>query len=550
MKRIAFLLLCCYALIGVQAQNKNHNFNVAKNIDVFTNIYQSLDMMYVDTLDANQVIGNGIEAMLNSLDPYTIYYTQEKEEELSTMITGKYAGIGALIKYNNQIKNVVIDQPYANTPSALAGLQKGDIILAIDNLSMAGKDNSFVSNHLRGTAGTTFQLKVKRPVSGKVFTVKITRKSIQLPAVPYYGMRPNNIAYINLSSFTEGCSSDVRKAFVELKEKGAKGLVLDLRDNGGGSLSEAVKIVNMFVPKGITLVKTKGKIARANSEYKTTEEPIDTVMPIVVLVNENTASASEITAGSLQDLDRGVVLGAKTFGKGLVQQVVQVPYGGSLKLTSGKYYIPSGRCIQALKYKHAKGGRAEALPDSLVKTFYTLNKREVKDGGGIMPDVKVKGDSVPNIALYLASFRDSNEVMFNYELDYIAKHASIASPETFHLTDADYEEFKQRVIKSGFKYDGETAKLLKSLEQLARFEGYYDLSKEQFNALKDKLQHNVAHDLEYNKAFIKELLEGDIVRAYYYQGGGIAYSLTKDVFFKRATELLTNTKEYNSIFKK
>lgn len=550
MKRIAFLLLCCYALIGVQAQNKNHNFNVAKNIDVFTNIYQSLDMMYVDTLDANQVIGNGIEAMLNSLDPYTIYYTQEKEEELSTMITGKYAGIGALIKYNNQIKNVVIDQPYANTPSALAGLQKGDIILAIDNLSMVGKDNSFVSNHLRGTAGTTFQLKVKRPVSGKVFTVKITRKSIQLPAVPYYGMRPNNIAYINLSSFTEGCSNDVRKAFVELKEKGAKGLVLDLRDNGGGSLSEAVKIVNMFVPKGITLVKTKGKIARANSEYKTTEEPIDTVMPIVVLVNENTASASEITAGSLQDLDRGVVLGAKTFGKGLVQQVVQVPYGGSLKLTSGKYYIPSGRCIQALKYKHAKGGRAEALPDSLVKTFYTLNKREVKDGGGIMPDVKVKGDSVPNIALYLASFRDSNEVMFNYELDYIAKHASIASPETFHLTDADYEEFKQRVIKSGFKYDGETAKLLKSLEQLARFEGYYDLSKEQFNALKDKLQHNVAHDLEYNKAFIKELLEGDIVRAYYYQGGGIAYSLIKDVFFKRATELLTNTKEYNSILKK
>lgn len=550
MKRIAFLLLCCYALIGVQAQNKNHNFNVAKNIDVFTNIYQSLDMMYVDTLDANQVIGNGIEAMLNSLDPYTVYYTQEKEEELSTMITGKYAGIGALIKYNNQIKNVVIDQPYANTPSALAGLQKGDIILAIDNLSMVGKDNSFVSNHLRGTAGTTFQLKVKRPVSGKVFTVKITRKSIQLPAVPYYGMRPNNIAYINLSSFTEGCSSDVRKAFVELKEKGAKGLVLDLRDNGGGSLSEAVKIVNMFVPKGITLVKTKGKIARANSEYKTTEEPIDTVMPIVVLVNENTASASEITAGSLQDLDRGVVLGAKTFGKGLVQQVVQVPYGGSLKLTSGKYYIPSGRCIQALKYKHAKGGRAEALPDSLVKTFYTLNKREVKDGGGIMPDVKVKGDSVPNIALYLASFRDSNEVMFNYELDYIAKHASIASPETFHLTDVDYEEFKQRVIKSGFKYDGETAKLLKSLEQLARFEGYYDLSKEQFNALKDKLQHNVAHDLEYNKAFIKELLEGDIVRAYYYQGGGIAYSLTKDVFFKRATELLTNTKEYNSILKK
>lgn len=516
---------------------------------MFNTIYRNLELLYVDTLDANEVLGNGINTILSSLDPYTEYYSKEKNQELNQVITGKYAGVGALIKYNNQIKNVVIDQPYANTPSAEAGLQKGDIILAIDNQSMEGKDNAYVSEHLRGEAGTTFTLKFKRPSTGKIMTAKITRRSIQMPSVPYYGLQRNDIAYIKLTSFTEGCAQDVRNAFLDLKSKGAKSLVLDLRGNGGGSLQEAVAIVNMFVPKNITLVTTKGKMQRVNSEYKTTQEPIDTVMPMVVLVDGNSASASEITSGSLQDLDRAVILGTKTFGKGLVQQVVNVPYNGLLKLTTAKYYIPSGRCIQAIKYKHNNGGSKEAVADSLTSVFYTRAGRQVRDGGGITPDVKVQNDSVPNIALYLSVLKDSNEVMFNYEVDYIAKHKKIATPQNFELTDADYEAFKQQVLKSNFKYDGETSKYLNNLIKLAKFEGYYDGAKDVFDKLEQKLKHNVAFDLDYNKKFIANLLANDIVSAYYFQEGGIIHSLKNDKQWGKAVELLSNKEQYSNILK-
>ena len=550
MKRIAFLLAVLISTFSMVAQTNNHSSKVAKNLDVFNAIYKNLDLLYVDTLDANEVVGYGINSMLHSLDPYTEYYTKEKNDELNTTLTGKYAGIGALIKYNNQLKNVVIDQAYANTPAAEAGLKKGDIILSIDDKPMAGKDNSYVSNSLRGEPGTSFKLKVKRPSTSKVLTFKITRRSIQLPSVPYYGMQPGNIGYIKYTSFTEGSAKQIRSAFIDLKSKGAKGLVLDLRGNGGGSLGEAVQIVNMFVPKGITIVQTKGKLQRANAEYKTTEEPLDTVMPIVVLVDGNSASASEITSGSLQDLDRAVILGTRTFGKGLVQQVINLPYGGLMKLKTGKYYIPSGRCIQAIRYKHNNGGRMEHVPDSLTKTFYTRLGRAVKDGGGITPDVEVKADSVPNIAFYLAGVRDSNEVMFNYEVDYIAKHPTISSPEKFVISDADYQIFKDKVIKSGFKYDGETSKYLENIIRLAKFEGYYNDAKPQLEALKEKLQHNVAHDLEYNKAFISNLLANDIVQAYYFQEGGIVHSLQQDKQWKKAVELLNNPKEYKDLLKK
>ena len=550
MKRIAFLLAVLISTFSMVAQTNNHSSKVAKNLDVFNAIYKNLDLLYVDTLDANEVVGYGINSMLHSLDPYTEYYTKEKNDELNTTLTGKYAGIGALIKYNNQLKNVVIDQAYANTPAAEAGLKKGDIILSIDDKPMAGKDNSYVSNSLRGEPGTSFKLKVKRPSTSKVLTFKITRRSIQLPSVPYYGMQPGNIGYIKYTSFTEGSAKQIRSAFIDLKSKGAKGLVLDLRGNGGGSLGEAVQIVNMFVPKGITIVQTKGKLQRANAEYKTTEEPLDTVMPIVVLVDGNSASASEITSGSLQDLDRAVILGTRTFGKGLVQQVINLPYGGLMKFTTGKYYIPSGRCIQAIRYKHNNGGRMEHVPDSLTKTFYTRLGRAVKDGGGITPDVEVKADSVPNIAFYLAGVRDSNEVMFNYEVDYIAKHPTISSPEKFVISDADYQIFKDKVIKSGFKYDGETSKYLENIIRLAKFEGYYNDAKPQLEALKEKLQHNVAHDLEYNKAFISNLLANDIVQAYYFQEGGIVHSLQQDKQWKKAVELLNNPKEYKDLLKK
>lgn len=528
-------------------KEKNHDFVVAKNMDVFTSIYKNLDMMYVDTLDADEVIGNGINAMLRSLDPYTEYYPESEVKELKNMLTGKYAGIGSVVRYNYQLGYTVINEPYEGMPAQEAGLKKGDIILSINDSTMKGKEVSYVSDRLRGEPGTSFILKVKRPSTGKVMKVKLTRRTIQMPFLPYYGLLDGGIGYINFNSFTDQCAKDVRRAFIDLKKQGAKKLVFDLRNNGGGSVSEAVSIVNMFLPKDKVVLTMKGKLQRANNEYKTTVEPIDTLMPIVVLVSENTASAAEILSGSLQDYDRAIILGTRTYGKGLVQATMDLPYNGQMKLTTSKYYIPSGRCVQALNYRHAKGGYVEHVPDSLTKVFYTAGGREVRDGGGVKPDVEVKPDSLPNIAYYLAGARDSNELMLNYEVDYIAKHPTIAPAKDFALTDADYEEFKARVLKADFKYDRETEKYLKDLMKLARFEGYYDDAKPEFDALAKKLSHNVAKDLDYNKQYIKRLLENDIVAAYYYQGGAIRNSLRYDKQVKEAVRLLNTPEEYKKL---
>lgn len=528
-------------------KEKNHDFVVAKNMDVFTSIYKNLDMMYVDTLDADEVIGNGINAMLQSLDPYTEYYPESEVKELKNMLTGKYAGIGSVVRYNYQLGYTVISEPYEGMPAQEAGLKKGDIILSINDSTMKGKEVSYVSDRLRGEPGTSFILKVKRPSTGKVMKVKLTRRTIQMPFIPYYGLLDGGIGYINFNSFTDQCAKDVRRAFIDLKKQGAKKLVFDLRNNGGGSVSEAVSIVNMFLPKDKVVLTMKGKLQRANNEYKTTVEPIDTLMPIVVLVSGNTASAAEILSGSLQDYDRAIILGTRTYGKGLVQATMDLPYNGQMKLTTSKYYIPSGRCVQALNYKHAKGGYVEHVPDSLTKVFYTAGGREVRDGGGVKPDVEVKPDSLPNIAYYLAGARDSNELMLNYEVDYIAKHPTIAQAKDFALTDADYEEFKARVLKADFKYDRETEKYLKDLMKLARFEGYYDDAKPEFDALAKKLSHNVAKDLDYNKQYIKRLLENDIVAAYYYQGGAIRNSLRYDKQVKEAVRLLNTPEEYKKL---
>ena len=533
------------------AQNtteKDHNFKVAKNLETFSAIYKYLDLMYVDTLNADEVVGNGINYMLHSLDPYTVYYPADKVKDLDLMISGKYAGIGAIIRYNFAIKNTIIDQPYENMPAAEAGLKKGDIILAIGDSSMVGKDVSYVSNRLRGDAGSRFVLTIKRPSTGKKMKFKITRRSIQLPAVPYYGLQDNGVGYLNLNSFTTDCSKDVRRAFLDMKKQGMKSLVFDLRNNGGGSLQEAINIVNMFVPKGITLVKTIGKMERANKEYKTTVEPIDTVMPIVVLVSDETASASEITSGSLQDLDRAVVLGTRTYGKGLVQVSMDLPYNANLKLTTSKYYIPSGRCIQAINYKHSNGGYTEHVPDSLTHVFHTANGREVRDGGGIKPDIEVQPDSLPNIAFYLtASGRDSTEVMLNWELKYLRTHPTIAPAKNFVISDADYADFKQAVLKSGFKYDRESKKYLEGLVKLARFEGYYDDAKPEFDALEKKLNHNIAKDLDYNKQTLKQLLTSDLVAAYYYQRGAMENGLQFDKQWKKAVELLNDPAAYKKV---
>jgi carboxyl-terminal processing protease len=533
---------------GAAQSAKNHNFEVAKNLDLFNNIYKNLDLMYVDTISPGEVIGSGIKAMLRSLDPYTEYYPEEKTKELKMMLTGKYAGIGALVRYHQRLKRVVIDEPYAGMPAAEVGLKKGDIILQIDDTTMTDKGVSYVSNCLRGDAGTSFVLKIKRPSTGKEMKFKITRRTIKMPELPYYGMRSNGVGYINFNSFTEGSAKDMRRAFIDLKKQGATGLVLDLRGNGGGSLAEAIDIVNMWVPKGLVLVETRGKLKPANKEYKTRLEPIDTVMPIVVLVNGETASASEITSGSLQDMDRGVILGTRTYGKGLVQMPIDLPYNANLKVTTSKYYIPSGRCIQAVNYKHSGGGYTEHIADSLTRVFKTKNGREVRDGGGIKPDVEVRPDTLPNIAVYLDRL-DTMEVMFDYVVDYIAKHPVIAPAGEFHITDADFEEFKQRVVSSGFSYDPVSEKQLGELVKAAKFEGYYDDAKAEFDALAKKLKHDVARDMERNRQMLCDMLEQDIVAAYYYQQGVIEAGLNRDKMLDKAMEILGDKQEYDRLLK-
>ena len=547
MKRTLLWVLLVFSAGQLFAQaDKDHHFKVVKNLEIFNAIYKHLDLLYVDTLKADEVIGTAINAMLGSLDPYTEYYPEENTSDLKEMFTGKFAGIGSLVRFNHQLKNVVIEEPYEHMPAAEAGLRRGDIILSINDSSMVGKDVSYVSSRLRGDAGTTIKIKVKRPSTGKTIQYKVTRRTVQNPSVPFYGMREGGTGYIQLTSFNEDCTKDVRRAFIDLKNQGIKSLVLDLRGNGGGSELEAVRLVNMFIPKGKLVVSNRGKQKRANHDYLTTVEPIDSVMPLGVLVSGGTASSSEIVSGALQDLDRAVILGMRTYGKGLVQMPVDLPYNGLLKLTTNKYYIPSGRCIQAVNYNRGRGGRKEQIADSLTKIFYTANGREVRDGGGITPDVIIRPDSLANITYYL-SVLDTTEVMHDFILDYVNSHPKIAPAAEFDLTDAEYEQFKQRVLASNFTYDRESEKYLKDLVKLAQFEGYYEDAKEDFENLKRKLNHNVEKDLDFNKEQIKQMLTADIVSDYYFQRGTIENSLRYDKQLKEAIRLLHAPDEYQRI---
>lgn len=529
----------------LSAQNTvNHNLEVAKQMEIFSTLYRYLDLMYVDTLNAEQVVGEGIKGMLNSLDPYTEYYPAADRKELKSMITGKYGGIGAIITYRSKDKRSVVSEPYFGMPAYEAGLRMGDVILAIDGEDMTNKQLSYVTEHLRGNAGTSFLLKYQRPGQKEPATVKITRRQIQMPAIPYYGMANDSVGFISFSQFTEDCAKLFRNAVIDLKRQGMSSLIIDLRANTGGSLSEAVDILNLFLPKDMTLVRTRGKLPQSGREYTTSKLPIDTVMPIVALVGNMTASASEIMSGTLQDLDRGVIMGTKTYGKGLVQTPIALPYNGNLKLTTAHYYIPSGRCVQAIKYKR---GNNEVVADSLKREFKTKNGRTVKDGGGIMPDIVITPDTIPNVVYYFNSALDSTSVLMDYVVDYVASHKTIAPARDFEISDEDYEDFKKKAIESGFQYDRESSKLLKQLKKVAEFEGYYNRAKAEFDALEKKLAHDLSVELDHHKQEVKQAISSDIVACYYYQTGVIENSLRSDKLVQEALSLLADKTRYHKL---
>ena len=541
-------VLLAAALVGVAffsfKSGDDRNFQIAKNLDTFNSIVKELDMFYVDTLDPNKTVREGIDYMLSSLDPYTEYYPEDDQAELQQMLNASFGGIGSLITYNQKLKRSMIAEPFEGTPAAKVGLKAGDILMEIDGKDLAGKNNQEVSQMLRGAVGTSFKLKVERPDEKggtRPLEFDIVRQTIQTPMIPYDTIFNKNVGYINLSTFSGTPSKDFKKTFLKLKKEGITSLVIDLRGNGGGRLEEAVEIANFFLPRGKVIVTTKGKTKQASNTYKTLREPLDLDIPITVLVNGATASASEILSGAFQDFDRAVIVGSRTFGKGLVQTTRPLPYGGVMKLTTSKYYIPSGRCVQAIDYKHRnEDGSVGTIPDSLTTVFHTAAGREVRDGGGVMPDIEVKQEKLPNILFYLV--RDN--LIFDYATQYCLKHPSIPSPQEFKVTDADYNDFKAMVKKADFKYDQQSEKIMKTLKEAAKFEGYLDEASEEIKALEKKLTHNLDRDLDYFSKDIRSMIADEIIKRYYYTRGGIIQQLKDDDGLQAALKILADPVKY------
>ena len=559
MKRNGKFISICIGVLLVGSvffgfnKEDDRNFQIIKSLDVFNSVFKELDMFYVDSIDPKEVVEYGIRAMLAKTDPYTEYYPEE-DNTLKEMTSGKFGGIGSVIRYYTPRKRVAIIEPSEGNPAAEAGLKAGDIIMEINGKDMAQGDRipndltSYVSDNLRGDPGTLCIIKVERPTSDSTYVpmeFKVTRGTIRTNPVPYFGMLNDSIGYIYISTFSvEGCSKEVKRALVELKQQGATSLVIDLRGNGGGLLSEAVNVVNFFVPKGKEIVKTKGKFKQMDRAYRTMNEPIDLEIPLTVLVDGGTASAAEILSGSLQDLDRAVIIGNRTYGKGLVQTLRDLPYNSSMKITTAKYYIPSGRCVQAIDYSRRNAdGSIARTPDSLTNVFHTAAGREVRDGGGIRPDIEVKVEKTPNILFYLVN----EDMIFDYATQYVIKHPTIPEVKDFQLTDADYADFKAMLKKRNFTYDRQSEEVLKKLKEFAEFEGYMENAKDEFAALEKKLQHNLNLELDRFAKDIKPLIAEEIVKRYYFEKGAVQETLKDDPDLKKAMEVLQQPEEYKKV---
>ncbi len=536
------LILVVLSTFELQAQTDN-NFEISKNLDIYSSVLKELNKNYADQINPGQLTQDALDAMLESLDPYTVYIPESRAEDYKLMTTGQYGGIGALIHQNGDY--VIISEPYEGFPAQKAGLKAGDKILEINGTSMKGKTTEEVSNILKGQPGGEIDMLIERDGEAQPIDKKIVREEIKIPNIPYYGMVNDHIGYIKLLSFTQNAGNEVKKAFLDLKDNhDLKGIILDLRGNGGGLLNEAVNITNVWVDKGQLIVSTKGKSGSKDQDHFTRYPAVDPDIPLAVLVDRGSASASEIVTGSIQDLDRGVIIGQRTFGKGLVQNIVPLPYNAQIKITVAKYYIPSGRCIQAIDYFHRDAnGDPEKVPDSLITEFKTKIGRPVFDGGGIEPDIVMKPENFSKIAQILVT----KFLLFDFATKYAEEHKTIPPPDKFNISDEDYNELIAFLKDKSYDYKTNSEEALEKLKQSAEKEKYFDSIKSDFTDLKDKMMHDKSEDLITYKDQIKELLKDEIVSRYYYQTGRIIASLNNDPELNKAINVLEGRETYLAI---